>query len=82
MNPFDLPGCTFIGHVKAANVNGGKPVPLFVPCPPSGNMSINTLEGWNASADKQNRRSFIKAHGRDPADDNEVWRWICAINNR
>lgn len=60
MNPFDFPGCTFIGHIKAPNVNGGKPVPLFVPCPPSGNMSINTLEGWNASADKQNRRSFIK----------------------
>ena len=75
MNPFDVPGCTFISYIRNRNINRGRPIPLFTPAPPD-LVSINTMEGWNAIADKQNRRSFRLAHGRDPADDVELRRWV------
>ena len=73
MNPFDLPGLTFIGYVKNEHVNHGAPVPLFQPAGPHpGQLSINTLEGWNASCDRHHRESFRRRIGRDPVDDNEL----------
>ena len=76
MNLFEIPGCTFIGYATINNGNAERHVPLFRPAPPQGQASINTLEGWNAAADKQNRRSFRSVYGRDPADDAELTRWI------
>ena len=78
MGPFFIPGCTFIGYIAAGNVNNGSPVPLFEPAPPPGKLSINTLEGWNAAADRQNRRSFRAALGRDPVSDTELRSWVKA----
>ncbi|MBQ3194172.1 MAG: hypothetical protein IJB59_11485 [Oscillospiraceae bacterium] len=77
MNLFEMPGCMLIGYVRANNINGGKPIPLFNPAPPpTEKLDINTLEGWNAVAEKQNRRSFRTAFGRDPANDAELTQWI------
>ena len=79
MNPFAIPGCTFIGFIAADNVNNGHPIPLFAPGPPPpGKADINTLEGWNAAAEKQNRRSFRVDLGRDPVNDTELRNWIKA----
>lgn len=77
MNPFEIPGCVFIGYTQAENVNDGQPVPLFEPAPPpAGRLSINTLEGWTQAANAHNLRSFRKMHGRDPVDNDEIMRWM------
>lgn len=76
MSIFDIPGCVFIGCITANNVNGGRPIPLFEPAAPLHGASINTLEGWNASADRHNRRSFRIANGRDPSSDRELMEWV------
>lgn len=79
MDPFAIPGCTFIGFIAADSVNNGRPVPLFAPGPPPpGELSINTQEGWNTAAEKQNRRSFRADLGRDPVDGTELHNWINA----
>ena len=77
MSPFEIPGYTFAGYVRAENVNGGKPIPLFNPAsPPPGRLSLNTLEGWNTAAKKQNQRFFRSVFGHDPVDDAELREWI------
>lgn len=77
MNPFELPGLSFAGYIRADNINHGVPIPLFNPAPPpDGRASINTLEGWTAAADKQNRKSFKAVHGREPADNAELDAWV------
>lgn len=72
MNPFDLPGLTFIGYVKSENINHGAPVPLFQPATPPGQLSINTIEGWNAACNRHHRESFMRHIGREPADSSEL----------
>ena len=69
-----IPGLNYIGHISNPNANGGQPLPLFEPA-----GSINTAEGWNAKAYKVNRRSFISANGREPADDAELDAWLYRI---
>lgn len=78
MDPFALPGLSFSGYVKADSINHGAPIPLFKPDTPPGQISINSLDGWNAAADRQNRRSFRAALGRDPVNDAELKNWIKA----
>lgn len=71
-----IPGTVYIGQISHPNVNGGQPVPHFAPasCP----NSINTMGGWNALADRVNRRSFLHANGREPVDDAELRSWVGA----
>ena len=69
-----IPGTVYIGQAAHPLVNGGQPVPHFAPVDnPSG---INTVGGWNALADKVNRRSFLRANGREPVDDAELRHWV------
>ena len=37
---------------------------------------INTMEGWNAAANRINRRSFVSAFGREPENDAELDAWV------
>lgn len=69
-----IPGTVYIGQISHPNVNGGRLVPHFAPADrPNG---VNTLVGWNALADKVNRRSFRHANGREPVDDVELHSWV------
>lgn len=82
MNPFELPGLSFVGYIKTNNINHGAPIPLFDPAPPpDGRASINTLEGWTVAADKQNRKSFKTVHGREPVNQAELDAWIDALSS-
>lgn len=79
VNLFEIPGCTFIGFIQAENVNNGQPVPLFSPEPPPGKTDINTMEGWNKLAEKQNLRAFRAAHCRDPINESELREWVYSL---
>lgn len=72
---FNTPGLRHVGSVTNERVNGGNPVPLFEPVSPAGNLNINTLEGWNAAAEKANRRAFSQAFGRKPSCADELKAW-------
>lgn len=72
-----LPGLSYIGTITNPHVNQGAPVPLYEPVNHPG--GINTLEGWNALADKQNRRSFLRKFGREPKNESELWEWVSAL---
>lgn len=72
----NLPGLHFVGYVSNNHVNQGEPVAVFEPVVHKDLPSINTLEGWNAAANKQNRKSFVFDHGREPESDNELEAWI------
>lgn len=69
-----IPGMTYMGQVSHPEINGGQPVPCFTPVESAN--SINTLEGWNALAGRQNRKSFISDHGREPESDDELKTWV------
>ena len=75
----NIAGCRFIGYVTNGNVNNGEAVPLFEPIKPPKGLSINTLEGWKAAADRQNRRSFEIALGRPPKDEAEFQKWVDSL---
>lgn len=82
MNLFELPGLSFVGYIRGDNINHGTPIPLFDPAPPpEGRVSINTLEGWNAAVDKQNRKAFKTAHNREPVNQTELDAWIDALSS-
>lgn len=69
----EIPGTTYIGQIAHPNVNGGQPVPHFAPVDrPNG---INTQGGWNALADRVNRRSFAIVFGREPVCEAELRAW-------
>lgn len=71
--------CDLSGMIRHPEVNNGQPVPVFSPKPRTdGKPSINTLDGWNAAAQEQNRLSFERAIGRPPADDAELNAWVGA----
>ena len=69
-----IPGMIYIGQVSHPDINAGQPVPIFTSDKRAN--SINTLEGWNALAARQNRKSFISAHGRAPDSDDELNAWV------
>lgn len=69
-----IPGMIYIGQVEHAAVNGGQAIPCFAPADQPN--SINTTDGWNALADRTNRRSFRQTNGRDPVDDTELYCWV------
>ena len=69
-----IPGMTYIGQVSHPDINAGQPVPIFTSDERAN--SINTLEGWNALAGRQNRKSFISAHGREPESGDELEAWV------
>ena len=74
-----IPGMIRIGQISHPRVNGGQPLPLFEPIAPENHPSINTMEGWNSLADKQNRRSFAVVFGREPNNDAELRAWEAAL---
>lgn len=37
---------------------------------------------WNAKAERINTKSFIKAHGRDPKNYEEVKKWVNSLINK
>ena len=52
-----LPGLVFAGYTADPRVNGGQPVPLYELAERTdGKPSINTVEGWNALVEEQERR--------------------------
>ncbi len=71
-----IPGTAYIGLVTHHNINGGQAVPLFTPADRPN--SINAKGGWNTLADRVNRRSFLKANGREPVNDTELYCWVRA----
>ena len=71
-----IPRTVYIGQVTHPYVNGGQPVPHYAPVKRPN--SINTMGGWNALADRVNRRSFRHANGREPVDDAELRNWVRA----
>ena len=75
MNPFNISGLRYVGYTSNPRVNNGQPVPLFEPVTLVGRPSINTMEGWNVTADKHNRRSFAKVFGREPVCTDELRAW-------
>lgn len=75
MEQFNITGMRCIGQVVNTKVNGGRPVPLFEPVPPAGRPSINTMEGWNAAAERANTRAFNQVFGRNPACSDELMAW-------
>lgn len=76
MDPLEIPGCSLIGYIRANNINGGKPIPLFDPKTQPGRLDINTLEGWNAFVDKSHRDSFRRRFGREPASNSELDHYV------
>lgn len=57
-----IAGLLYIGDFCDAMVNDGAPTPRYEFAPPApGKPDINTEEGWNARAKKQNERN--KARG-------------------
>jgi len=76
MNPYDAPGLSYVGHISHPRVNCGRPLPVFEPVAPEGSPDINTMDGWNALTDRVNRRSFLRANGREPVDDAELHSWV------
>ena len=78
-----MPGVEFVGMHIDPRVNHGAPTPIFTSKPPAdGHPSINTVEGWNAAADRINRRSFVFAFGREPKNDAEVDAWVMSLTTR
>ena len=75
-DPFKAPGLRYVEHISHPQINNGQPLPVFEPVAPEGRPSINTFEGWNASADRANRRSFISANGREPQNREELYAWV------
>ena len=71
-----VPGCVFSGYITSREVNGGSKVPLFEPVASCWRQSINTKEGWDAAAIKQNTRSFVLKFGRTPRSVEEVDAWL------
>ena len=69
-----IPGTVYIGQAAHPHVNGGQAVPHFAPADRPN--SINTMDGWNALADRVNRRSFLQVNGREPVDDAELRCWV------
>jgi len=49
MNPFDIPGLRCCGLLLLSD---GSLLPEFEPEAPAGRPSINTMEGWNALAER------------------------------
>ncbi len=75
-DPFNAPGLRYMGDLTHSHVNHGQPLPVFESVAPEGRPSINTLEGWNAAADRVNRKSFISANGREPKNKEELDAWV------
>ena len=78
-DPFKAPGLRYAGEYSHPQVNHGQPLPVFEPVAPKDRPSINSLEGWKASADAENRRSFISANGREPKSSEELYAWVHQI---
>ena len=78
MDLFNTPGLRYAGALSHPHVNGGEPVPVFEPVVLPGQSDINTLEGWNAQADKANSKSFRRVFGRDPVCKAEQRAWECS----
>lgn len=75
MNFFDNPSLRYAKDISHPRINNGQPVPLFEPVAPEGMPSINTLTGWDATADRHNRRSFARVFGREPVCGAELRAW-------
>ncbi|MDD4510464.1 MAG: hypothetical protein PHY23_06150 [Oscillospiraceae bacterium] len=79
----ELPGLTFAGYWSHPSFDGGKPFPIYeIDEPEAGRKSINTVDGWNESCRKHNRRAFIAQFGKSPVDDLEVSRRIRSLCDR
>lgn len=75
-----MPGIEFVGMYSDPRVNDGAPIPMFTSKPPAdGRPSINTVEGWNAAANRINRRSFLSAFGREPENGAELDAWVQSL---
>lgn len=72
---FSAPGLCYVGDVSDPHVNHGQSLPMFEPVAPEGRPDINTLEGWNAMADKYNRKAFLDVFGREPSCTSELRAW-------
>lgn len=61
----NIPGLHLVGTVSNPHVNHGEPLPLYEPVTPKGRMSINTVEGWNAFCEAQERKNaqYRRMHG-------------------
>ena len=75
MNPLNVPGLRYVGHVSHPRVNHGEPLPLFEPVAPEGCPDINTPEGCTAFANKYNSKAFRQVFGRDPVCTTELRAW-------
>lgn len=71
-----MEGLILLGYTCEPNVNGMAPVPRYISATPVGRPGIETLDGWNAAADHQNRRSFKAAKGRYPNSRAELDLWM------
>ena len=75
INPFNRQGMRGVGEVSHPQINDGRPLPLFEPVSPKDQHSINTMEGWNAAAEKANSRAFFQVFGRYPTCHAELMAW-------
>ena len=75
-NPFEASCLRYVEYTSHPQVNNGQPLPVFEPVKPEAHPSINTLDGWNALSDAQNRRAFVSANGREPESRDELYTWV------
>lgn len=79
INPFNRQGMRGVGEVSHPQINDGRPLPLFEPVSPKDRPSINTMEGWNAAAEKANSLAFLQAFGRYPTSPAELRSWVDSL---
>ena len=79
INPFNCQGMCCVSEVAHPQINDGRPLPLFDPASPKDRPSINTMEGWNAAAEKANNRAFLQAFGRYPTSPAELRSWVDSL---
>lgn len=60
----EIPGLRLVGQIQNPYVNGGAALPLYEMVAPEGKLSINTVEGWNALCEAQDRKNeqYRRAH--------------------
>lgn len=76
---FHTPGLRYVGDITDGRINEGQPLPVFEPVDPEDRPGINSPEGWNALADRQNRSAFIAEFGRAPVNDTELRTWVLGM---
>lgn len=59
MNKSNIHGLRLVGTVSNPYVNHGELLPLYEPITPEGRPSINTVEGWNALCEAQERKNEL-----------------------